>query len=177
MDGDLARDALEGLSPGWSVPGATGQRPLQLIRQPLTVVHGSALPCLGSRYRPDGSAPRLSESLRRPQSGLGRLHIPVLGGRRRDQRIEQLPRGPSDLIDGAIEHRLIAEGRLVEPADLPDELDRGGTDFFVRRGWRVVEQSPDVPAHRPTPCLLRRDRPTRAPTPPRAKAGAESEPR
>jgi hypothetical protein len=58
----------------------------------------------------------------RPQSGLGRFRFPIFGGRRRGQRIEQLPRGSSDVIDGAIERRLVRLRRLVEPAHLPDEL-------------------------------------------------------
>src|SRR5437870_74831 len=110
--------------------------------------------------RPAASASHLPEPLRRPQSGLGGFGVPILRRRRGHQRVEQLPRGSRDVVHGAIEGRLIRLRWLGEPADLPDELERGGTDFFVRRGGREVEQRPDVPAHRVIPRVVE-SRPTR----------------
>src|SRR5690349_18689853 len=105
------------------------------------------LSAMRSRDGGAGSAPRLSESLGRALPRLRRLFVPVFRWRRRDQGVEQRPGGPRHVVDRAIEGGLVREGRLVEAADLPNELEGRGAYFLVRRGGREIEERLDVSAH------------------------------
>src|SRR5207247_2910052 len=113
----------------------------------------------GPRGAPGSSRPpdapvlpsRRAEPRRRALPCLGGLGLPVLGGGGRGQTVEQRPRGVGDLVHGAIERRLIRLGRLVEPADLAHELERGGAHLLVGGARREVVQGSDVPAHRRAP--------------------------
>ena len=60
--------------------------------------------------------------------------------------MEEGPPGLGYLLDGQVERILVDFRRGVEPAELADELQRGGADFFIR-GRRVeVEEGLDVSA-------------------------------
>ena len=53
----------------------------------------------------------------------------------------------SNLVDRSQERTFVSLGRLVEAADLPDELQRSSPNLFVSC-WRIeVEQGSDVSAH------------------------------
>jgi hypothetical protein len=78
---------------------------------------------------------------------LGRLFLPVLRGSVGDQRVEQLPRRGSDLLDGAVERLGVRLRRLVRSADLADELKGRVVDFLLGRGGLEVMELSDVSAH------------------------------
>jgi len=51
-------------------------------------------------------------------------------------------------MDRSAERGFVGLRWLVESADFPDELQRGGLDFLGRNGWIEVEQWLYVAAHR-----------------------------
>ncbi len=52
-----------------------------------------------------------------------------------------------NFVDGCVEGFFVCFGRLVEAADLPDELQRGVANLYVGHGWIEVEEVFDVSAH------------------------------
>ncbi len=62
---------------------------------------------------------------------------------------EQLGRRGSDRVDGTLERLGVRPGRVREPADLADVLQRGGADLVFGGGRREVVQRADVAAHAP----------------------------
>jgi hypothetical protein len=56
--------------------------------------------------------------------------------------------GMSDIIDSAIESRLIYLGRLRETAQLPDKLKRGCANFIRRRRRTEVVKCFDGSTHK-----------------------------
>src|SRR5258707_596927 len=83
--------------------------------------------------------PTLSEARFRPLPRFDRFGL---------QRFQQPARGIRNLLDGAIERRLVRFGRRREAAQLAYELQRGGADFFLRGRGLEIEQRADIPAHR-----------------------------
>ena len=55
--------------------------------------------------------------------------------------------GVGDLLDRKLERRGVRLRRLVEAGELAHELQRGGVDLVLRRGWLEIEQRLDVAAH------------------------------
>jgi hypothetical protein len=51
-------------------------------------------------------------------------------------------------VHRAIERRLVALGRFLEPADFPNELERGVVQLLVARAMIVMSKPFDIPAHR-----------------------------
>src|SRR4051794_14189850 len=97
----------------------------------------------GASWSPRSASEPLSRAGFRPR----RLFLAVLRRRGRLQRTEQPVRDASDLIDSRIERGLVRPRRLVEAADLPDELQRRGEDLLLRHRGLKVKQRPDVSAH------------------------------
>jgi hypothetical protein len=64
-----------------------------------------------------------------------------------DEGIQQLACRARHLIDRPVEGRFIAFGRSGESTQLPNELERGCTDFFIGGGWLEIMQSFDVSTH------------------------------
>ena len=100
-----------------------------------------------------GSAHELSASrLREARLGarLRLLGFDVAVARRagRLQRCQQAAGRRRDLVDRAVERRLVDLGGTRVAAQLAHELQRGGADLVVGRGRREIEQRTDVPAHR-----------------------------
>src|SRR6266545_3168565 len=101
--------------------------------------YGRAATAVQSRERrraPDGrsraTAPRRSSSGGRARRGAVPAGGPWLGRQGPGhERLEQLPGGRGDLLDGRGERRLVGPGRLPVAADLADELQRGGPDLLV----------------------------------------------
>jgi hypothetical protein len=50
-------------------------------------------------------------------------------------------------LNGLFKCRLVRLGWPSEAAELADELQRSGADFFVGRRWVEVEQGSNVTAH------------------------------
>src|SRR5258706_3686027 len=92
--------------------------------------------------------PTLSEARFRPLPRFDRFGFAVARARSRLQRFQQPARGIRNLLDGAIERRLVRFGRRREAAQLAYELQRGGADFFLRGRGLEIEQRADIPAHR-----------------------------
>src|SRR4029077_9588548 len=84
---------------------------------------------------------------RRPGTRLRRLDFAIAWWGARHQRVEKLACCSRNLVDGAVECDLVRLGRSREAAQLSDELERGSTDFFVRRRRFEVMEGLDVPAH------------------------------
>src|SRR5262249_9670905 len=93
--------------------------------------------CLNSR----------SESYRSSRFGLGRFFFPVPRRRRGFQRIEKSSRGFSYFVNGVVERILVGLRRLIEPADLSDELKRSRPDLFRSDRRFEVEKGFDISAH------------------------------
>ena len=73
--------------------------------------------------------------------------LAVLGRCRRRQVLEQVGRRVRDRLDGLVEGLLVGLAGLGAPADLPDVLQRGGTDLVAGRGRLEVVELADVAAH------------------------------
>src|SRR6266571_8198165 len=76
-----------------------------------------------------------------------RLFLPIFRGCRRLERAEKPTRDPGDIVNGRIERGLVRLGWFVEAADLPDELQRGSTNLFLRDRWFNVEERLNVSTH------------------------------
>src|SRR4029079_2077719 len=72
------------------------------------------------------------------------LAVPVRLPRR--QGAEQLVHRVHHVLDRVVERVLVRLGRLLHPADLADELERGRADLVLGRGRSEVVEGPDVPA-------------------------------
>src|SRR5215469_16448224 len=64
-----------------------------------------------------------------------------------DEGIQELACRARYLIDRPVEGRFIGLGRSGEPTQLPNELERGCTDFFIGGRWLEIMQSFDVSTH------------------------------
>src|ERR1022692_3096805 len=91
-----------------------------------------------------------AESLERAGLGLRRLHGPVSGGRRRDQGMDQPMGHLEHVFDRLVEGRLVGLRRLVETAQLADELQRRRADLVIRGRRLEVEQDLDAATHGPS---------------------------
>jgi hypothetical protein len=87
------------------------------------------------------------ESFGGPSFRLGRFFFPIPGGRIGFERTQKAARHARDFIDRAQEGGFIGFGRLVEAADLSDELQRRGSDLVVRDRGIEVEEDFYIPAH------------------------------
>jgi hypothetical protein len=78
--------------------------------------------------------------------------VRLTGAGRSDLELaEQGRRGGRDGVDRVAERLGVVPGGRAETADLPDVLQRGGTDFLVRHLLRVRRaESLDASAHDPT---------------------------
>src|SRR5215813_3348033 len=102
----------------------------------------------------------LAITLARPRPGLHGLDVAVAWRTGRGERSQQPPSGIGDIIDRLVERCLVRLRRGREPAQLSDELQRGGADLLLGRGRLEIEQSADIAAHRTllgsafTPCHI-----------------------
>src|SRR5690606_28327092 len=94
----------------------------------------------------------------RPRPRLGRLLLAILRVLRRLHRMQEVVDARGDLLDRAVECRLVALRRLRGAAYLADELQRSVMDFVMRGGRLEIEQGFDVAAHRSRSGLVRRTR-------------------
>src|SRR5271157_4420929 len=77
----------------------------------------------------------------------GLLCQAVTGCGIRLERLEQVPGGALDRLNGGLEGRRVGPGRILESADLAHEL-QGGSPDLVRGGGRFkIVKGLDVPAH------------------------------
>ena len=63
------------------------------------------------------------------------------------ERMKKASRDISYLINRSQERGFVCFRRFVEPADLPDELERCGSNFIVRDRRIEVEKNFYIPAH------------------------------
>src|SRR5262245_32839625 len=87
-----------------------------------------------------------------PRPRLGGLDLAMARRGAGDERVEEPVRHRRDLVDGAAEGRRVGLRRSREPAQLADELERGGADLLVRGRWREVVQRLDASTHDGAPC-------------------------
>src|SRR5262249_10868448 len=102
--------------------------------------------CAGDLRRQDlGRLP--AEALGRPRASFRRHFLAISRRGLGLERVDELPCHAGRLLDRAIEYHLVGLRRLVEPAQLADELQRCRPNLLIG-GWRVeVEQHLDVSAH------------------------------
>ena len=96
-------------------------------------------------------SPVYSEPNRRSRRCPLGLDLAVAGTGGRCQRCDQFLCRGCNVIDGAVERRLVRFRWTIESAQLAHELQRRRTDFLVSRRWIKVEQRPDVSAHHSFP--------------------------
>src|SRR6185437_15576511 len=99
-----------------------------------------------------------------------------------DQIVEEMMRRMRNVLDGAVERRLVGLGRPREAGELADELQRAGANFLVARRRLEIVQRFDVPAHggvsqevtrnETSPGRRRRQSPARRPYPNQAVIAA-----
>lgn len=80
--------------------------------------------------------------------GLCRFFLPVSRRRAGFKRPDKTRGDFGYVMDRSAERGFVGLRWLVESADFPDELQRGGLDFLGRNGWIEVEQWLYVAAHR-----------------------------
>jgi hypothetical protein len=96
-----------------------------------------------------------SKSLRGPCFSFGSFFFPIARWRRGLQRVQKTSRCSGYLVNGEKKCILISFRRLVEPADLSDELQRRRADL-VRSHRRIeVKKDFDVSAHAQGPQAVR----------------------
>src|SRR5260221_5173278 len=88
-----------------------------------------------------------AETRRRPRLRLGSFFFAVLGRGGGFKGSRQALRGRSHFFDGGQKRRLVGFGRLSEPTDLSDKLQRRSTNLIVRNRRIEIEQGSDVSAH------------------------------
>lgn len=76
-----------------------------------------------------------------------RLGLAVLRRSGRDEILEQVLRQVRDLVDGAVERRLVRLRRLGHAADLAHVLQRRRVDLVRARGRIEVVENANIPAH------------------------------
>ena len=111
------------------------------------------LRCAATRVSPDGKAGRDEPPVYANRSRDRAFAFSASTSRSRGGRVGLERRssrrgGRGDLVDGALECRLVRLRRLVEAAQLAHELQRGGADLVLGRGRLEIEQRADVAAHR-----------------------------
>src|SRR5437899_1822327 len=79
---------------------------------------------------------------------LGGFFRAVSGRLARLERIKKLARSGGDLRDRGVEGGLVRFRRLVEAADLADELERRCANFILGDGRSEIEEHPYISAHR-----------------------------
>jgi hypothetical protein len=90
---------------------------------------------------------RRTEAFRGSRACFHRFDCAIARRRSRHERIEQMLRGVSDIINGPIERCLVCLGRFRETAQFPDELKRRSANFIRRRRWTEVMKCFDGSAH------------------------------
>src|SRR5262245_38988901 len=80
--------------------------------------------------------------------GLCPLHLPVFGWRHGDERAYQEPSCIIDLLNSTVESCLVDLGRVVEAAQLPNELQSGRPNLFVSSRGLKVKQGLNIAAHK-----------------------------
>src|SRR5215468_6118161 len=91
----------------------------------------------------------------RPGLGLRHLFFPVFRRRGGLKRPQQTHRRTRHFIDCRLERGLVRLRRLVEPRDLPHELQRSGPHFVIRHRRFEVKQQLDISAHKISAHALR----------------------
>src|SRR5688500_179026 len=86
-------------------------------------------------------------SVRGACSGACGPHLAVARLGRSNQRIDQAPRHGRDVLDRAVENRLIGVRWSGETGELAHELHRGGANLLVGRGRIEVEEGSNIAAH------------------------------
>lgn len=79
--------------------------------------------------------------------GFGGLDFAIAWGGRTVQFVDEAGRSRGDLVNRAIEGRLVRARRAGGTAEFADELDRRGANFFVSGRWFEVGQCFDRSAH------------------------------
>jgi hypothetical protein len=72
--------------------------------------------------------------------------------------VDQSGRSDRHLVDGAIEGGCVGAGGPGRPAQLADELERGGADFVFGCGRLEVGEGLDVSAHVDAPWAVKKVR-------------------
>lgn len=109
----------------------------------------------------ESRAPRLArklvlgtEPLCGARLGFGGFLFTIFGRGAGLERAEEAVGGIGDFVNGGIERCLIRLRGLIEPADLPDKLQRSRANFFLCDRRIEIKQYPDVSAHEPTPKIV-----------------------
>jgi hypothetical protein len=89
----------------------------------------------------------IAESLCGASFGFRSLFFAIL--RRRDgfERMEKPSGNAGDFIHRILEQLFVGLGWFCKSTDLPDELERSGTNFFIRNGWIEIEKGFDISTH------------------------------
>ena len=90
---------------------------------------------------------RRTEAFRRSRACFHRFGYAIARRRVGHERIEQMLRRVSDIIDGPIESCLVRLGRFYETAQLADELKRRSANLVIRRRWTEVMKCFDGSTH------------------------------
>ena len=88
-----------------------------------------------------------AETLCGTRLSLGGFFFAVAGRCTRLKRAEKSRGNGRDVVDRGLKRVLVGLRRLVEAADLADELKRGRANFFFRDRWLEVKKDFDVAAH------------------------------
>src|SRR4030095_10357060 len=87
------------------------------------------------------------ESLDGASLGFGRFLLPILGGSAGFQRMEKTVRDRGNLFNRSVEGRFVRLRRLVEPSDLPHELQGSGTHLLLGYRWFEIEECSNISTH------------------------------
>jgi len=90
---------------------------------------------------------RRTEAFRRSRACFHRFGYAIARRRVGHERIEQMLRRVSDIIDGPIESCLVCLRRFCETAQFADKLKRRSANFVVRCRWTEVMKCFDGSAH------------------------------
>src|ERR1700693_2743694 len=105
-------------------------------RSPVRIIVGSG----------DAGMASSGEPLARPVPRLHRLDLAVARRARGGKIMQQATRHVGDLVDGALERRLVGFRGVREAGELAHELERRGADFLLGRRRIEIEQGADVAA-------------------------------
>ena len=89
----------------------------------------------------------IAESLRGASFGFRRLFFAILRWRDSLERTEKPSGNAGDFIHRVLKQLFIRFGWFIKSTDLPDELERSGTNFFIRHGWIEIEKGFDISTH------------------------------
>lgn len=82
-----------------------------------------------------------------PGTSLRGLHFAIAWRRLGDERLKEVMRCMSNLLNRSIKSIFVDFSRPGKPTQLPDKLQRGSAHFLFRRRRREVMQSFDVSTH------------------------------